>query len=671
MRLKYLALASLVLPIAPAVAQDEPAEGPVIVVTGRGLEAPPSVIAYSTITLDREQLQSTASGQIEDALANIAGFQQFRRSDSRSSNPTAQGVTLRALGGNASSRALVLLDGVPMLDPFFGHVPLSALSPNRLDVIRVTRGGGSGPFGTGALAGTIELESLDAAEIGLFGAQGFVNDRGDTEVEASLAPQWERGFVTIGGRWDRGEGFNTTPASQLTPTSVNAAYESWSASGRVVQAIGSDVQVQLRGLAFETDRTLRFAGADNATRGEDVSLRVVSRGEWEFDVLAYAQWRDFSNIVVSSNPATPNPVLDQRDTPASGLGGKVEVRPPVGGGHVLRIGADYRHSDGDLAEYRFNAATGAGNGSRFAGGTNSDLGLFVEDDYSIGPFLLTGGVRADRWTVRNGYHRNLAASGAVIEDSVYPDRSGWDLSWRVGATADVARGVRVRAAAYTGLRLPTLNELYRPFVVFPVTTNANAQLANERLRGFEAGVDVTASAGVEFSLTAFDNRVKGAIANVTLTPTERQRQNLDAVESRGIELAGRVGSGPIKLFATASLVDAEVEASGVQAALDGNRPAQTPAFAASATLSWQPRDDWNFSATLRHVGKQFEGDQEDDALPAATTVDLFAQLPLIDRLSVIGRVENLFDETIITRNQGGSMDYGVPLTVWGGLRYGF
>ena len=228
MRLKYLALASIALPFAPAAAQDteQETEESVIVVTGRGLEAPPSVIAYSTITLDREQLQSSASGRIEDALSNIAGFQQFRRSDSRSSNPTAQGVTLRALGGNASSRALVLLDGVPMLDPFFGHVPLSALSPNRLDVIRVTRGGGSGPFGAGALAGTIELESLDAAELGLFSAQAFVNDRGDTEAEASLAPQWDGGFATVSGRWDRGDGFRTTPESQLTPASVNAAFES-------------------------------------------------------------------------------------------------------------------------------------------------------------------------------------------------------------------------------------------------------------------------------------------------------------------------------------------------------------------------------------------------------------------------------------------------------------
>src|SRR5690606_39565663 len=90
------------------------------------------------------------------------------------------------------------------------------------------------PFGSGALAGTIELESVDAAELGLLSAQGFVNDRGDTELEASLAPQWDSGFATVSGRWDRGDGFRTTPKDQLTPAPVNAAYESWSASGREI-----------------------------------------------------------------------------------------------------------------------------------------------------------------------------------------------------------------------------------------------------------------------------------------------------------------------------------------------------------------------------------------------------------------------------------------------------
>jgi len=667
MRFAPFALAGLMLSATAVHAQEE-GDSEAILVTGRGLDATPSVIAYSTIVIDRDQLQNTASGRIEDALSNIAGFQQFRRSDSRSSNPTAQGVTLRALGGNASSRALVLLDGVPMLDPFFGHVPLSALSPNQLEMIRVTRGGGSGPFGAGALAGTIELESIDAASLGLASGEALVNDRGETQVEATLAPPWDGGFAAVGGRWDRGKGFWTTPESQRGPASVRAAYESWSASARVVQALGPDIQLQLRGLAFEDSRVLRFAGADNWTKGEDVSLRLVGRGNWQFDVVGYGQWRNFSNIVISSTSFAKT--LDQRDTPASGFGGKIEVRPPVGGGHTLRVGADFRQSDGDLAEYRF-LASGAANGSRFAGGTNSDLGLFVEDDYTLGPFLVTGGLRADRWSIRDGYHRNLAANGSVIEDSLYADRSGWDVSWRGGATADVSRGVRLRAAAYTGLRLPTVNELYRPFVVFPVTTSANAELKNEQLKGFEAGIDLTLNGGFDLSLTAFDNKVKNAIANVTLSGTERQRQNVDAVHARGVELSARWGSGPVSLSGTLAYTDAEVEASGVQAALDGNRPAQTPEFSFSATIGWKPAENWLLSATLRHVGAQFEGDQEDDVLPAATTLDLFARAPLAGRLSAILRAENVFDADVITRNQDGSIDLGTPRTLWAGLRFGY
>lgn len=134
-------------------AQRKPAED--IIVTGQGLEETPSSTIYSVTTLERETIISSASGRIEDVLLNVAGFQQFRRSDSRSANPSAQGVTLRALGGNATSRALVLLDGVPIADPFFGYIPLSAIAPESLGQIRVTRGGGSGPFGAGALAGTM------------------------------------------------------------------------------------------------------------------------------------------------------------------------------------------------------------------------------------------------------------------------------------------------------------------------------------------------------------------------------------------------------------------------------------------------------------------------------------------------------------------------------------
>jgi len=666
MRPFLLATVPLVVFVVPAAAQET--ETRPIIVTGEGLEQTPATPAYGTIELDREAITSSASGRIEDVLSSVAGFQQFRRSDSRSSNPSAQGVTLRALGGNASSRAQVLLDGVPQADPFFGYIPFSAIVPERLERVRVTRGGGSGPFGSGALAGTIELDSADADTLGLFSGQAMVDHRGESELSATLAPQVGEGFAVVSGRWDRGQGFFTTPEDQRVPATARGRYDSWSASARLVQPVGEDVELQLRGQAFDDHRTLRFEGAESTSEGQDLSVRLVSRGDWQVDAVGYAQWRNFTNIVISSTSFTPT--LDQRDTPSTGLGGKLEVRPPVGGGHTLRLGTDYRRSEGDLEEYRL-LASGAGNGSRVAGGANTDLGLFLEDDAQLGRLLLTGGVRADRWTIRNGYMRNVDASGAPLVDAIYPDRSGWDVSWRAGATYDLTGGLRLRAAGYSGLRLPTLNELYRPFVVFPITTNANAELENERLEGYEAGLDWQATDGVRLSLTAFDNQVENAIANVTVDATTRERQNLDAIKAQGIEFAAGLTAGTVTLDGTVAYTDAEVEASGASAALDGFRPAQTPRWSGSATLAWLPAVGTRLAATLRHVGTQYEGDQEDDPLPAATTVDLFGQLPLWQRLSFVARVENLFDADIYTRNQGGSIDYGVPFTAWAGFRYGF
>ena len=55
----------------------------------------------------------------------------------------------------------------------------------------------------------------------------------------------------------------------------------------------------------------------------------------------------------------------------------------------------------------------------------------------------------------------------------------------------------------------------------------------------------------------------------------------------------------------------------------------------------------------------------------ATTFDAFLAAPLIGAFSLVARAENLTDEEIITRNQGGSIDLGVPRTFWLGLRYGF
>nr|WP_231708243.1 TonB-dependent receptor [Sphingomonas populi] len=650
-----------ILAAGNARAQDvDPATGD-IVVLGRGLDLPPGTPAYGSVTINRQRLENDASGRVEDVLLDVAGFQQFRRSDSRSANPSAQGATLRALGGNASSRTLVLLDGVPIADPFFGYIPFNAVIPSRLGGIRVTRGGGSGPFGAGAVAGTIEMTSASRADLPTSSGQALYGSRNAQTVSATVAPSVGSGFVALSGQFERGDGFQTTPEDQRTPATVPARYRDWSTGLRAVAPLGPDTEVQFRGLVFGDNRTLRFKGADSSSSGEDASIRLISHGRWQVDALAYVQARNFANTVISSSSFALT--LDQRNTPSTGIGGKIELRPPVGGDHVLRVGGDVRLADGQL----FEDAYGAVITRRNAGGNTSVAGLFVEDNWTLGRLVLTGGARVDHWTITDGFFRQRSAAGALTTDTAFPSRDGTEATGRAGALLKLG-AVDLRLAGYTGFRLPTLNELYRPFTVFPVTTQANANLSPERLRGVEGGIDARPLPGMTLSLTGFYNRLGDAIANLTISPILRRRGNVNAIVAKGVEASFDWRRGAFDLSASYAFSDSKVDAPGM--AFNGLIPAQSPRQSASATLAWQPRSGLLASLTARHVGRQYEDDLQTDVLRAATTVDAFVKLPVRKGVAVIARAENVLDETVVTRNQAGSMDLGTPRTVWIGVRFG-
>lgn len=638
-----------------------------IVVLGKGLPLPPGTPAYGSTLIERERLENSPSGRIEGILGDVAGFQQFRRSDSRSANPSAQGATLRSLGGNASSRTLVLLDGVPMADPFFGYIPFSALVPERLSLIRVTRGGGSGAFGAGAVAGTIELASAGRDELPVLSGSAFYGSRDATELAASISPDLGAGFLSVSGRWDRGDGFLTTPVAQRNAATVPAAYDSWSTNLRIAAPVSADAEIQARVTLFRDTRTLRFRGADSLSEGQDASVRFLSRGPWQVDALAYVQARNFSNIVISATSFLKT--LDQRDTPSTGVGGKIELRPPVGGAHVLRVGGDVRRASGTMFEDAYNAA--GVTARRKAGGEQTSFGLFVENDWTVGgaggPLVLTGGVRADHWSISDGFFESANASGSSVTRTRFADRDGWEATGRVGALIHAGAAIDLRAAGYTGFRLPTPNELYRPFTVFPVRTEANADLRPERLEGVEAGVDLRPLPAVTLGATLFYNRLKNAVANVTVATNLRERQNVDAIVAKGVELTAVAALGAFGVNASYAYSHARVSAPGL--AFDGLRPAQSPAHSASATLSWSKDDGPMLATTLRYVSRQYEDDLQSDALDNAVTVDAVASLPLTDVLRIVGRVENLFDETVVTRNAGGSIDLGTPQTFWIGLRF--
>ncbi len=146
---------------------------------------------------------------------------------------------------------------------------------------------------------------------------------------------------------------------------------------------------------------------------------------------------------------------------------------------------------------------------------------------------------------------------------------------------------------------------------------------------------------------------------------------MPAIDAQGVEAALNASIGAFRIGGSLSYTDASIDGRDDSAELDGNRPPQTPRWAASATLGWSPAADWEIALNLRHIGAQFEDDQESDRLEPATTIGVFLQVPLVEGFRLVLRGENLTDERIVTRNSGGAIDLGVPRTVWAGLRYGF
>ncbi len=674
--------------------------GVLISTTARAAEVPvPEIVvtalpiakgdaAYDIVVLGHDRLTGSASHRIEDILADVAGFQQFRRTDSRTANPTSQGATLRALGGNASSRALVTLDGAPLADPFSGYIPWFAVAPERLGNVRVTRGAGAGAFGSGALAGTIELNSADPAALPGLQAELDFGSRNALSASAVGSAKLGDGAVALFGRYDRGDGYVIIPDTQRGAADIPARYRQGSIGFNAQLPVGEDVQLLVDALNFNDFRVRGVDGNSSTVKGVDSSVRLLGTGRWQWQALGYVQAQSFANTVVALDAArvVATPSLDQYNTPATGLGGKLEVRPPVGAHLELRLGVDLRDDSGQTEE-RSRFLLGRYTRLRTGGGRNQVAGGYAEASASpIEALTLTVGGRIDHWRIAGGFlHEIDAQTFATTIDERPADRSGWEPTGRGGIAVAALPGLKLRAAAYLGYRLPTLNELYRPFRVGADATASNNALNLERLKGVEIGTDFRAGRALRLSVTAFANRLGGAIGNVTagvgprVFPevglvaaggVYRVRRNLDAIVARGIEADAHVAEAAWRFDVSYAYTHSRVRAFGLAAALNGLPPALTPAHQASVTLGWVPWTDALLALTGRYSGDQNEDDLGVRHLADAATFDAVVEVPVARGVMMTLRGENLTDTLIQSGiSANGIIDRGTPRTLTLGVRF--
>lgn len=642
--------------------QDLPPTVDQVVVEAARLTPSPVDTAFSVVRVDEA---ITTAPRLDEALTSVPGVQLFRRTSSVAANPTTQGLSVRSIAGSGAGRALVTLDGAPQNDPFGGWVIWSALPPVSIESALIIRGAGAGPYGAGALTGTVQLAERTAVPThGEY--ELFAGERGTYGAQGAFAA----GDLFLAGSWQRTDGWTPVRAGRGAADEP-LAYEATSAVARYAPDLGG-LDLAVRASAYEESRDSGLAGARSRATGAAASLALAGRSpglgtEWRVQLWGRASDLENSSVSVAPGRATTTPANEQYATPAIGMGVNAALRMDRGQGG-WEVGGDFRYADGETREH-FSFSGGAFTRGRVAGGSQTVGGLYGEGWWDFGSWRLAGGGRIDRWSSFDGERTERDLGTGISTVVTAPDAEGWQPTARVGLRHDGGPLV-FHAAAYSGFRPPTLNELHRPFRVGNDVTQANAGLEPEVLYGAEAGF--SGDHAWRWSATVFTSRLEGAVTNVTIPGGGgvRQRRNVGEINAVGLEAeASRWWGETLGLRLAGAWTRAEVDGAAAAPQLTGLRPAQTPEVSVTADFTWRPVAPLILLASVRYEGQRWEDDLNSRSLGAATTLDLRADWKLSGQASLWLALDNATDEAVETGQTGDGIEsFDAPRTVRVGLR---
>ncbi len=668
---------SLGLVTGATLLADEPATllSPLVVTATRSAQ-PSDRLPVAVTVFTADDLRASPSLAIDDTLRSEPAFSLFRRTGSLTANPTAQGVSLRGLGPSGASRSLVLLDGVPLNDPFGGWVAWTKIPKLSLASAEIVRGGGSGAWGNAALGGAVQLLTA-APSSDRFSAEGLVGDfdtRGG-EVLATRVSADARHSVTVDAAAFATDGVFLVRNPGPIDRSADLDYQRVQTSVR--SELSDTLSLTVAARLYAEDRGNGTPLQRNASEEAFFSANLASApvatstSEWSWSATLYVQDQSFASFFSAVNAArtAETPANDQFAVPAQAAGGALTTTWSLDGGASTTLGADARWVKGETRE-RFNFF--AGPFERNAGGEQAFVGVFAQHDRVVVSNLrASAGVRLDYWQNTDGF---LRESGPLPVDTQFAARDDGEFSPHLGLVWQLAPAARTRASAYQAFRVPTLNEYHRPFRVGAVTTNANPALDPEALTGVEAGLDLgRAETPVGASLTAFANELNDAVTNVTIAPNTRQRRNLDRVRVQGLEASAHARPHTtLSLNAAYLFTDARVTDPGpaAPASLKRNRLPQVPRHTVTTSAKWNAPAAIQVTARARWFSDQFEDDENTLLLAAAATVDLGVSRRFARRWEAFIAVENVFNTEVETgRTAAGVVNIAPPRWSRAGLRY--
>src|SRR5882757_5687266 len=212
-------------PPPPAAPATPPVSLPPITVSaGRGSAL--DKLDVSTTLMTREQIQALPETGVDQIVNRIPGV-WLPNVPTGQLHPTAQPVNIRGFGTSTTINTLVMVDGVPINDPYFRTINWSAIPKNSVERIEVIRGGGATSlWGNMAMGGVINIITREPSRTGASADVSYGSYNTTTAEAAGSILVNDK--VKVGASYNHAQssGYNLTPAqyqnANLVPTASKA-----------------------------------------------------------------------------------------------------------------------------------------------------------------------------------------------------------------------------------------------------------------------------------------------------------------------------------------------------------------------------------------------------------------------------------------------------------------
>ena len=641
--------------------------------------------------LSGQDVHESAWKPADEILRQVPGFSLLRSADSIAAAPTTATVSLRGLGGNAASRTLVLLDGIPLHSPYSTEVFWARVPRHQVEHIEVVRGGGTTAWGNLSLGGVINIVTRYPDRDGLT-LDGMIGYPGTADLAVSGNKATDRWTLSGSAAWYSTDGYYNLPESQRGPIDEKVRKDHGRISARATRPIDERTRLYVTAGAFREERHAGSAldvneteiGSFSAGLERDTENGGTLRFSLFYDDTAL---EDASVRILGDNEAEILRAFEERSDRVLGTGLTWSLQD--WNDHALTAGIDYRWADVRLDEY-----------SRYVQGAPLDLlitdsrqdmgGVFIQDHWRVGEkWQLDGSLRWD-YVVNSGSSELTALlTGTPNGQEVFPANDESTVNGSIGARFEPTDGVSLRAAAYRGFRAPTLRELYHAASTRGgVILVNNPELAPERLNGLEAGIDIGMDSRSTLRITLFHNTVEDLVQNITrgetgelpglvepcgmLAPNEtcRELDNVGEMRSSGLELEAFYRPSADWDFHLSYLYsETEITKAPDNPQLVGKRVRQAPEHSLSGRVRHRGR--WfDTSLLARYVGERFEDDLNRLEVDGFLLFDLRFSRQLSDSIELFLAAEYLFDEEYEVKvENNGSSESGRPRVLGLGLRY--